>query len=154
NLGGSWSKVHAIAVDPAALLQEVVQGKLDGDCDAALVSEPSEIANKGVAGRFFPLSSAGIDPLGWGIVASTHTIDSNPALVKAFVAATLQGFQWAYAHPTQAVTDLRKMVSKPIDPYNVQVLSLKAGQQLVDKSVPFGSVPESDWASTTHLVSK
>jgi NitT/TauT family transport system substrate-binding protein len=153
-VGGSWSRVNAVAISPAALDEELAQGKIAGDCDAASVSDPELVSSKGVKVTFLPLSSGGINPLGWGIVAGKSTVASDPALVKAFVAASLKGFQWAFAHPAQSVSELHAMVPNAIDSYKVDVESIEAGQKLVDTSVPFGAIPQSDWTTTIGLVTK
>ena len=50
----------------------------------------------------FAYKDAGMDYYGNGIIASEDTIKSDPAMLKAFIRATLKGMSYAFAHPAEA----------------------------------------------------
>lgn len=52
--------------------------------------------------RALSYADAGLDIYSNGIIASDSTIKSNPKMVREFVAATLEGLQYAVAHPEEA----------------------------------------------------
>lgn len=54
-------------------------------------------------------SSFGVNPLNASIITSTAEIKSHPAVVRAFMRASAQGWAWAEAHPKQAVAEAVKM---------------------------------------------
>ena len=63
----------------------------------------------------FRFADYGLDLYGDGIIVKTALIKSNPDLIRRFMAATLKGSEYAFDHPGEAVTILRK--SNPeIDP--------------------------------------
>lgn len=50
----------------------------------------------------FAYKDAGMDYYGNGIIATEETIKNNPAMLKAFVRATLKGMRYAFANPKEA----------------------------------------------------
>lgn len=77
-----------------------------GGADATWVFmgwEGVEASRKGVPLRAFPLADAGI-PYGYTpvLLASPALLSSRGAEVKAFLAATARGYEWAAAHPDES----------------------------------------------------
>jgi NitT/TauT family transport system substrate-binding protein len=67
-----------------------------------LNNEPIQFQKAGFAVRSFPASAA--QPLiSNGLAATESELQSNPAAVRAFIAATLKGVQYTLAHPQEAV---------------------------------------------------
>jgi NitT/TauT family transport system substrate-binding protein len=58
--------------------------------------------------KFLYYSDAGMDIYGNGIVVSKKMLDANPAVVKAFVAATAKGWRDAIANPAAAIAALKE----------------------------------------------
>jgi NitT/TauT family transport system substrate-binding protein len=57
---------------------------------------------------FFKPTDYGVGILHGCLIATDQMIQSRPAALKAFVAATIKGWQYAYAHPSEAVAIVLK----------------------------------------------
>jgi NitT/TauT family transport system substrate-binding protein len=57
---------------------------------------------------FFKPTSYGVGILHGCLIATDQMISSHPAALKAFVAATIKGWRYAYAHPSEAVAIVLK----------------------------------------------
>jgi NitT/TauT family transport system substrate-binding protein len=76
-----------------------------------LDDKPAEIkANGGSDPVTFPYSDAGVNQVGYCIVATTDTVKSNPDLVKRFVEATVKSYRQAEADPKAAVAAIGDIV--------------------------------------------
>jgi len=96
------SKVKWIAVNSDALPGMLTTRRVDG-IGQFTVGEPllaAAAAPKEVLG--FLYSDAGLDYYSNGIVASDAMIETNPGLVRRFVAATLEGLKTAMGDPQEA----------------------------------------------------
>lgn len=94
--------VKTVISDPSALPSLLATGKVDA-VDQFSVGEP--LLQKAVGDK--PLTrltfaDAGVPLVGNGIIASESLIESDPDLVKRFVAATIKGMEYAFAHPDEA----------------------------------------------------
>jgi len=106
--------------------------------------------------REFTYSDFGIDTMGDGIAANTDTIQSNPNLVRGFVRATLKSYQYALAHPEEAIESLKK-VAPSIKP-EVEVEKLKATARLLQSADTrehgIGWSSKDKWASAQTLMAE
>lgn len=83
---------------------------LEGDFDATWVFtgwEGVEARRKGVELNTFLMQDYGV-PYGYApcLLANPATLAGDPALVRDFLAATSEGFQWAAAHPDESAAML------------------------------------------------
>lgn len=85
----------------APFLQDKVDVSIAYRMDQAVTLE-----RQGVAINIMTPKDYGVNPYGDVVITTEETFRNNPALVRAFVRAALQSFQWAIAHPTPAVTSL------------------------------------------------
>ena len=102
------TKVKWIAANSDALPGMLTTGRVDG-IGQFVVGEAllaASAAPKTVVG--FPYADAGLDYYSNGLVASDALIQSNPALIRRFVKATLEGLKTAIADPTAAGEILNK----------------------------------------------
>ena len=77
----------------------------------------------------FPYSAFGIDTMGDGIAAHLDTLKSSPEVVRAFVQASIRAYEYALAHPEEAIESLIKR--SPSLKADVEVAKLKATAQLL-----------------------
>jgi NitT/TauT family transport system substrate-binding protein len=90
---------------------------LAGHVDAVMGysnNEPIQITKAGMEVRTFPVSD--VRPLvSNGLIAPESLLDSDPDLVRAVVAATLRGVQYALDHPDEAVEIAKQYVPTLVD---------------------------------------
>jgi NitT/TauT family transport system substrate-binding protein len=130
------SKVKWISAESSSLPSLLSTGRVDA-IGQFTVGEPllaAAAAPKGLVRLAY--KDAGLDYYGNGIIAAEGTIQSDPAMVKAFVRATKKGMRDAFANPTEAGRILNKY-HKEISPQVAQgetelvrELALVPGQEL------------------------
>jgi len=102
-VGMQMSDVKVTTVDCGSLFPLLAQGK----ADAATGFTPGSISNLARAGMtkvgHLDYADVGIILPSHGIIANTKTIQSNPDLVRRFVAATTKGWQEALKDPDSAI---------------------------------------------------
>jgi NitT/TauT family transport system substrate-binding protein len=102
----------------------------------------------------FAYSDFGIDTMGDGIAANIDTIQSHPEIVRGFVKATIRSYQYALAHPDEAIASLLK-VSPKADPA-VETEKLKATGRLLEtpetKTHGIGYSDKARWESAQALM--
>lgn len=77
----------------------------------------------------FTYADFGIDTMGDGIAAHLDTITASPEVVRGFVQASIKSYQYALAHPEEAVDSLLKRA--PSLKADVEVAKLKATAPLL-----------------------
>jgi len=106
--------------------------------------------------RYLTYSDFGIDTMGDGIAANIETIQSNPDLVRGFVRATLRSYQYAFAHPEEAIESLKKAAPN-IKP-EVELEKLKATPRLLEsadtKAHGVGWSSMEKWAAAQTLMAQ
>jgi NitT/TauT family transport system substrate-binding protein len=94
----------------------LVSGYIQGSGGAAgilggLDDKPAEIkAAGGPAPVAFPYSDFGVNQVGYCIVTTRKLLETNPDLVKRFVAATIKSYKEAEANPEAAVAAMADIV--------------------------------------------
>lgn len=73
-------------------------------------NEPLQLAKQGIDYTLFKTSDA-VELVGNGLITNEKTIQNNPELVKAMVAATLKGIQYTIDHPDEAYQISKKYVT-------------------------------------------
>jgi NitT/TauT family transport system substrate-binding protein len=76
------------------------------------MNEPIEAESHGMAVTQMPISDFGVDTYGLTIVSNTALIQRNPALVKAFVKATMRSVEATIKNPAAAVAAVAKSVDE------------------------------------------
>jgi NitT/TauT family transport system substrate-binding protein len=94
-------------VDPAALPQVLLQGRVDM-MPALGWAEVPELKADNHEFNYFPFSDYGLTLIGPGIVTNEKHLKDDPDMVKAFVEASAKGWQYSFDHPDEAAEILKK----------------------------------------------
>ncbi len=104
--------------------------------------------------RTFWYADCGVTAISNGIVVHNDLIKEDPALIRAFVAASLKGFLYARQHPDELV-EITKKFSPTLEPtivrreaelsWNTWVTPTTAGR-------PLGWMAEKDWEQTVDVL--
>jgi len=96
---------------------------------------------------------AGLDYYGNGIVATEAMIKENPAVVKAFVRATLKGMRDAFANPAEAGAILNKY-HKQISPEVAQGETELVRELAIAPGQRTGAIDQARVKSTIDIMAK
>ncbi len=103
--GGDPAGVHRVTIGFNAV-STLAAGKVDA-ATGFWNAEAVALARRGVPNRVFKVNRYGAPPYPELVLtASQLTIDRDPGLVDAVVRATTRGYEFAFAHPTEALDDL------------------------------------------------
>lgn len=104
--------------------------------------------------NYFMYSDFGIDTMGDGIAAHLDTIKSSPKVVQGFVRASLKAYEYALAHPEEAIASLMKR-SPSLKP-EVEMQKLKATARLLEtadtKANGIGYSSKARWEAAQDLM--
>jgi NitT/TauT family transport system substrate-binding protein len=149
--GVDATKVKWIAANNDALPGMLTTGRVDGigqfTVGEALLA--ASAAPKTVVG--FPYADAGLDYYSNGIVASDALIQSNPALIRRFVKATLEGLKTAIADP-QAAGEIMNKYHRGIDTAIAAGETSKVKELAVQPNSPLGTIDPVRVQKTIEIV--
>lgn len=120
------SAFHWIEVDPSTKVQLLATGKVNA-AENYIMSEPlfqKATASEGGVNTLL-LSSLGLSTYSNGIVVSDAYLRAHPAIVRAFVAASLEGFRYTFAHPYLAARLMQAhfpTLSVPVIEQQIEIL--------------------------------
>jgi NitT/TauT family transport system substrate-binding protein len=152
--GLDGSKIRVANVDPAGAPPALATGKFPAIAGYAQGQVPSvEIRGKKKT-RIFWYADCGVVAVSNGIVVHNDLIKEDPALIRAFVSASLKGFLYGRQHPEEMVAIVRKF-SQAVDPavarleaelsWNTWVTPNTAGK-------PLGWSSDKDWEGTVSVL--
>jgi NitT/TauT family transport system substrate-binding protein len=88
-------------------LQPFMEGKVDVSI-AYMMDQVVTLQRQGIALNIIAARDNGVNPYGDVIIVTDNTLREHPDLVKRFVQATVESFQWSIEHPKEAVDALVK----------------------------------------------
>ncbi len=149
--------VQRINVDPAGKLAAVISGRADSLAGFYNDQAPTIAARTSRKVNVLRYADYGVNFFGTGLLASDDMIKKDPAVVKAFMHATIKAWDDAAKHRPEAVAAEEKLAEKPPA---ADVLAHQFDETLAllhtpaTKSMPPGVNSEKDWQTTIGVVSK
>ncbi|MBP6683961.1 MAG: ABC transporter substrate-binding protein [Leucobacter sp.] len=143
-------------LDPAGKVAAMLAGKVDGLIGFAHDQGPTIADKSGKEVKYLRYSDAGLNFFSNGLIAPQGTIDGDPELVTAMVAATSAAFAAAAEAPEEAV---KSMVGKDpqmpseavlLDQWNETIKLLTTPE--TEGKAP-GTNAEADWVGTIEVLS-
>ena len=145
------SKVTWVVAGSDALPGMLSLGRVDG-IGQYTVGEP--LLQKAAAPKEvvqLAYSDVGLDYYGSGIVTMDSTLQSNPDMVRRFVAATLHGLKDAIANPKEAGEIMHKY-HREVDEGVARAETVKVGQLATVPGEPLGSIDPARLQRTIDVV--
>ncbi len=121
--------------------------------DAVVVyvaNEPVQLAAQGISINLLKVSDA-LDLVANGLVTNEKTLSENPELVKAMVAATLEGVEYTTAHPDEAFEISTKYVENLAEVKDIQMQVLQESIKLWQAEDGGTSNPEA-WVNMQRIL--
>jgi NitT/TauT family transport system substrate-binding protein len=147
-------KIRVVSVDPAGTPPALITGKVDAMAGFAQGQVPTVEIRGGKKVRVFWYADCGVNAVSNCIIVHKDLVKDDPALIKAFVSATVKGFLYARAHPDELVASVKKF-SPTVDPavtlreaelsWQTWVTPATAGKAL-------GWMADADWQATIDVL--
>ncbi len=152
--GVDATKVEIDNVDPAGLGPAFINGKVDAlAVYVASFVPPLEVRGKKPL-RIIWFADYGVTVVSNGIIAHNDLINGDPALISAFVPASIKGFLYGRQHPDE-VLDIVKKYQPTVDP-TITKRGLEVSWDLWvtpnTQGKPLGWGSEDDWTSTIQVL--
>ena len=149
------SKVQIVNVDRAANIQVFLDRKVDAMVGWVNYEVPV-LKEKGATVSTLMFAQYGVNTMSLSILASDDTIKNKPKLVERFLRATFKGWEYAFAHPDEAV-DILAGTFENVDKV-AAVGQLKNTQQLLHtdrtKDKPLGWAAAEDVTGSEQILAK
>lgn len=131
-------------------VQDLLDRKIDA-ISAYITSEPYQLNQAGFSYQMYTPRSTGIDFYGDNLFTSESEIQQHPERVKAFIAASIKGWEYAIAHQEEMIElILSRYPNKIGSPNTRDFLRFEAAQTralLRDDLVPVGYMNPGRWQS-------
>ncbi len=108
-------KIRVVSIDPAGTPPALITGQVPAIAGFAQGQVPSVEIRGNKKTRVFWYADCGVDAVSNGIVVHNDLIKEDPALIQAFVAASLKGFLYGRQHPDEMVAIVKKF-SPTVEP--------------------------------------
>lgn len=104
------SKIREVVVDGATFAPLLMSGKVDGVLEQSINIGKFRraAAEQGKHAVAMSYADYGLAAYGNAIIVNPDMLRDKPDLVRGFVAASLKGMAYAFAHPDEAIAALRK----------------------------------------------
>jgi NitT/TauT family transport system substrate-binding protein len=147
-------KIRVVNVDPAGTPPALITGRVQAITGFAQGQVPTVEIRGGKQVRVFWYADCGVNAVSNGIIVHNDLIKEDPALIKAFVAASIKGFLYARAHPDELVASVTTF-SPTVDPAVTRREAELSWQTWVtpataDKAL--GWMAEKDWQATVDVL--
>jgi NitT/TauT family transport system substrate-binding protein len=111
---------------------------------------------KGFEVNSMMLSDYGINSMSLVVMASRKTIESNPEMVKRFVAGTVKGLEYAKSHPEESIALLRQQFPNLDERIGLKQLlaTFPLAHTRNTEGKPLGWMALKDWEDTQELLIK
>jgi NitT/TauT family transport system substrate-binding protein len=152
--GLDGSKITVVNVDPAGSPTALALGKVDAIAGFAQGYVPSVEVRGGKKARVLWYADCGVTAVSNGIIVHNDLLKENPALVRAFVAASLKGFLWARKNADEAAAIVRKF-SETVNPAIARVEMAWSWNTWVTPNTrgkPLGWMSDKDWEDTVRIL--
>jgi NitT/TauT family transport system substrate-binding protein len=152
--GLDGTKVRVVAIDPVAGIPALLEGKVQALGGFAQGYVPGIELRSDKRVRLFWYADAGVNAVSNGIIAHNDLIKREPALVRAFVAASLKGFLYGRQHPDEVPVIVKKY-SETVNPAIVRrELELSWNTWVTPNTAhkPLGWSSAADWAATVETL--
>lgn len=147
--------VDLINMPPTSMVQSLLQGEVD----AILGSTDSygiQLDQQGAKRVDIPFSTNGVPTVGTSIIANNDYLTSNPDVVKAFVAASLKGWQDFTKDQAGAVEDVKAQFSSAdVTVVTAESADIIKSNLLCAGNAKFvGKAEPAQWETLQELLSK
>ena len=148
------NKVKVVSVDPAGSPPALITGKVDAIAGYAQGYVPSVEIRGNKKARILWYADCGVTAVSNGIIVHNDLLKGDPALIRAFVAASVKGFLYGRTQPDE----MAAIVKKYSDATDVRItrreaeLSWDTWVTPNTAGKPLGWMSDKDWAATVDVL--
>jgi NitT/TauT family transport system substrate-binding protein len=147
-------KIHVVNMDPAGSPPALITGKVDAIAGFAQGYVPSVEIRGSKPARILWYADCGVAAVSNGIIVHPDLIKSDPALIRAFVAASIKGFIYARQHPDEAAETVKKYSEATDVRISKREAELSWATWVTPNTSgkPLGWMSDKDWQATVDVL--
>lgn len=150
--GLSQSDVEVVNIDPSALVGSLLQGQVDAIA-AGADSQGVQLQDQGADINQIYFRDAGVPTVGLSIIANDALMDSDPDLVRAFIEASLRGWDLAREDPDAAAAAVADQFPQAGDEEAFRnQLDVDIPLMCAEGAETLGNPPAENWTTTYELL--
>jgi NitT/TauT family transport system substrate-binding protein len=152
--GLDGNKISVVSVDPAGMAPALITGKVNAISTYAQGGVPGiEIRGKKKV-RMLWYADCGVTAVSNGIIVHNDLIKEDPALIRAFVAASIRGFLYGRKQPDEMAAIVKKYDEAADARTNKREAELSWNNWLTPNTMgkPLGWMSDKDWAATVNVL--
>jgi NitT/TauT family transport system substrate-binding protein len=152
--GLDGSKIRVVNIDAAGTPPALISGQVPAIAGFAQGQAPSVEVRGNVKARVFWFTDCGVNAVSNGIIVHNDFIKEEPELIRAFVAASLEGFIYGRQNPDEMIAILKKF-GPTLDPVIARREAEWSWQVWVTPNTagkPLGWSSDKDWAETVSVL--
>jgi NitT/TauT family transport system substrate-binding protein len=152
--GLDGSKIRVINMDAAGTPPALISGQVPAIAGFAQGQAPSVEVRGNVKTRVFWFADCGVNAVSNGIIVHNDFIKEQPELIRAFVAASLEGFIYGRQNPDEMIAILKKF-GPTLDTVIAKREAEWSWQNWVTPNTagkPLGWSSDKDWAETVSVL--
>jgi NitT/TauT family transport system substrate-binding protein len=146
--GVDTTKIADVAIKPGSDAQVMLTGKVNYD-NCWTINQGVEMQRKDFPVGYLTFPDLGLHIPGSSLVTNRETIAKNPAMVRAFVQAVIEGWNYSIAHPDEALSIL--LDHQPHIDENYNKVKMPLVLDLVRSAQGVGYMDPAKWASLEKL---
>jgi NitT/TauT family transport system substrate-binding protein len=148
------SKTRVVNLDPAGSPPALITGKVDAIAGFGQGYVPSVEIRGNKKARILWYTDCGVNAVSNGIIVHPDLIKSDPAVIRAFVEASLKGFLYARQHPDEAAETVKKYSEATDVRISRRELELSFATWVTPNTAgkPLGWMSDKDWQSTVAVL--
>jgi NitT/TauT family transport system substrate-binding protein len=149
--------IEEVTIDPAAATPSLLEGIVDLWVSTNFGFPPQFEAEFGEGTNCFRYKDAGVDPVGWGLVANKGWLAENEDVARRFIRATMRGWKWTLENPVEAGEITRQRVPTATNEPESAAAHLRILQESGldpaprDGRTKWGEHPVAEWENTVQL---
>jgi len=147
------SKVHIVAVDSAAKIPALLNKQVDAILGGA-DDQAATLKAQGMKLTVLRFADYGVSTIGLSIIANTDTLKTRPALVRAFLRATVRSWDVARKDQNAAITIERKYIPTLNDAVAHEQLAVAVSSLFAKDSNTLLRATDQDWLDTVVLLAR
>jgi len=152
--GLDGSKIRVVNMDAAATPPALISRQVPAIAGFVQGQAPSVEVRGNVKTRVFWFADCGVNAVSNGIIVHNDFIKEEPGLIRAFVAASLEGFIYGRQNPDEMIAILKKF-GPTLDPVIARREAELSWQTWVTPNTagkPLGWSSDKDWAETVSVL--
>jgi len=147
------SKVRIVAMDPAAKVPAMLNKQIDAILGGA-DDQAATLKGQGMKLTVLRFADYGVSTIGLSIIAHPDTLRTQPALVRAFLRATVRSWDVARKDPNAAIAIERKYIPTLNDAVAHEQLAVAVSSLFAKDSNTLLRATDKDWLDTVVLLAR